>query len=79
MHESCAFQLWWYDVTTAIIESNKFTLVNTGQYLSSDEPYILAPQMGQVFYVRRSLDNEWYVVRKALSHDLYNILVKDQD
>ncbi|CAL5376862.1 unnamed protein product [Camellia sinensis] len=55
-----------------------FTLVNFNHLLyakkqDSDEPFILASQAQQVFYVNDSIDEDWNVVLKMKPRDLYEV------
>lgn len=55
-----------------------FTLVNparlmaTGDHLG-DEPFVLASQSQQVFYVRDPIDMEWHAVIKTKPRDLFDM------
>lgn len=55
-----------------------FTLVNFKHLLymkpqESDEPYILASQAQQVFYVQDPVEDDWNVVLKMKPRDLYEV------
>lgn len=54
-----------------------FTLVNTNRFIASNEPYVLASPVRQVFHVEDPLQKDWHVVIKIAPYDLHNILEKD--
>ena len=56
----------------------KFTLVNFNHLLyrenrAVDEPFILASQAEQVWYVQDPLEPDWHVVVKATSRDYFDL------
>ncbi|XP_059658587.1 uncharacterized protein LOC132304903 [Cornus florida] len=55
----------------------RFKLVNSSQSLGTDEPFILASQAEQVFYVDDPIDNEWKVVIGTKPRDLYDMSEHD--
>ncbi|CAL1361192.1 unnamed protein product [Linum trigynum] len=50
-----------------------FTLVNFSNRLSDKDPFIMASQAQQVFYVRDPIDTNWQVVIKTKPRDLYDM------
>ena len=55
-----------------------FTLVNLSKLVhtgvkSSDEPFVLASQVQQVFYVQDSLEPEWHMVVRTKARDVYDM------
>ncbi|XP_059653279.1 uncharacterized protein LOC132300278 [Cornus florida] len=71
------FKCDWFDVSSkgrGINEDDfRFKLVNSSRSLGTDEPFILASQAEQVFYVDDPIDNEWKVVIGAKPRDLYDM------
>ena len=60
----------------------KFTLVNFKHLLYkqnrlSDEPFILASQAQQVWYVQDPIEEDWHVVVKLTPRDLYDMYGKE--
>uniref|UniRef100_I1PJB6 Transposase Tnp1/En/Spm-like domain-containing protein n=1 Tax=Oryza glaberrima TaxID=4538 RepID=I1PJB6_ORYGL len=53
-------------------------LFNTGDNIS-DEPFILASQAIQVYYVQDPVDTEWFAVRQSKPRDLYNMSETEKD
>ena len=56
-----------------------FTCVNFSQFLRTNEPFILASQAQQVFYVKDVLDPNWYVVQKTHPRDLYDMQIEEDE
>ncbi|CAN1241597.1 hypothetical protein LINPERPRIM_LOCUS5040, partial [Linum perenne] len=50
-----------------------FTLVNFSRRIGDNEPFILASQAQQVFYVADPIDNDWEVVIKTLPRSLCDL------
>ncbi|CAN1842218.1 hypothetical protein LINPERHAP1_LOCUS36778 [Linum perenne] len=50
-----------------------FTLVNFSRRMSENEPFILARQAQQVFYVADTVDKEWEVVIKTTPRNLCDL------
>lgn len=63
------FNCSWYNVlaqgTGIKIDEYGFTCVKRSNFLDTDEPYILANQARQVFYVRDNTDPAWSIVLAA--------------
>jgi hypothetical protein len=76
------FKCDWVDnrVHDKWVKTNKFGvtsvnvkhLFNTGEKIS-DEPFILASQAVQVFYVPDPINTEWVVVLQSKSRDFYDM------
>ncbi|KAJ1419598.1 hypothetical protein SESBI_14925 [Sesbania bispinosa] len=50
-----------------------FVLINSNRKLKTHEPYILASQAQQVYYVKDTKDPNWLVVVKTKPRDFYDI------
>ncbi|CAL5337216.1 unnamed protein product [Camellia sinensis] len=76
-HRYMLFMCNWIDNNKGLKQDDfGFTLVNFNHLLyakkqDSDEPFILASQAQQVFYVNDSVDEDWNVVLKMKPRDLY--------
>ncbi|CAN1279958.1 hypothetical protein LINPERPRIM_LOCUS17242 [Linum perenne] len=55
-----------------------FMLVNFSRRMSENEPFILATQAQQVFYVADTMDNEWEVVIKTIPRNLCDLSEQEQ-
>lgn len=53
-----------------------FTFVNLDQCVN-DDPFVLASQVEQVFFIPSQTDRSWYVVRKSKPRDLFDIQSQD--
>ncbi|XP_059289003.1 uncharacterized protein LOC132042500 isoform X1 [Lycium ferocissimum] len=75
------FRCHWWDVAHLgkgyKIDKYGFTSVNTRCALRTNEPFVLASQSLQVFYLNDMIDKEWFVVVKTNRHDLYNMPEKN--
>ncbi|KAF5450521.1 hypothetical protein F2P56_030861 [Juglans regia] len=71
------FQCAWYDIgdpRRGIRVRDKLTVVNTARQWYKDEPFVLASQASQVFYLNDPiLGGSWQVVHKITSRNVYNI------
>ncbi|XP_042974577.1 uncharacterized protein LOC122306207 [Carya illinoinensis] len=71
------FQCSWYDVgdpRRGIWVRDHLTLVNTARQWYKDEPFALACQASQVFYLSDPiLGGSWQVVHKVISRNVYNL------
>ncbi|CAL5392138.1 unnamed protein product [Camellia sinensis] len=78
-HRYMLFMCNWIDNNKGLKRDDfGFTLVNFNHLLyakkqDSDEPFILASQAQQVFYVNDSVDEDWNVVLKMKPRDLYEV------
>ncbi|KAG8374944.1 hypothetical protein BUALT_Bualt10G0048200 [Buddleja alternifolia] len=54
-------------------DDNGFTLVNFSRSRQHNEPFILASQAQQVFYVEDSLEKGWHVVVRAKARDSFDM------
>ena len=72
------FKCDWVDINTGKKQDEfQFTLVNFNHLLYkhnrlSDEPFILASQAEQVWYVQDPTEENWHVVMKMTPRDLYD-------
>ncbi|XP_042972744.1 uncharacterized protein LOC122304538 [Carya illinoinensis] len=75
------FQCTWYDVgdpRRGIRVRDHLTLVNTARQWYKDEPFALACQASQVFYLADPiLGGSWQVVHKVTSRNVYNLRAVD--
>lgn len=55
------------------IDNYGFTSVNTHCPLNTNEPFVLASQSEQVFYLKDMVNKDWLVVVKTNPRDLFNI------
>ncbi|KAJ6823831.1 uncharacterized protein M6B38_129195 [Iris pallida] len=71
------FRCHWWDVGRLgrgyKIDKYGCTSVNVRGSLNSNEPFVLASQAEQVFYVEDNVANDWLVVVKTTPRDLYNM------
>ncbi|XP_052177584.1 uncharacterized protein LOC127791645 [Diospyros lotus] len=73
------FKCDWVDNNRGMkVDSLNFITVNFNCLMyqenkPTDEPFILATQASQVWYVADPLDEEWHVVMKMTPRDLYNM------
>ena len=71
------------DYQTGIKEDEyKFTLVNFNRLLypnnrEVDEPFILASQAEQVWYVQDPVEHDWHVVVRMIIRDLFDMYPRD--
>ena len=77
------FKCEWFDVqhvgTGYKVDSYSITSVKANRRLNTDEPFILACQAEQVFYVEDPNDQNWLVVMKNYPRDLYNMPTQMED
>ncbi|KAH7852297.1 hypothetical protein Vadar_022986 [Vaccinium darrowii] len=50
-----------------------FTLANFAQLTHANEPFVLASQVQQVFYVEDPVDEGWHVVIRTTARDTFNM------
>ena len=71
------FRCHWWDVARLgrgyKIDNYGFTSVNIHGSLNTNEPYVLASQAEQVFYVENIVEKDWLFVVKTTPRDLYNM------
>ena len=74
------FKCDWVDNNRGLVERDDFgfTLVNFRNLLYtkgliSDEPFILASQAQQVFYVQDPIEEDWKIVIKVKPRDLFEV------
>lgn len=73
---------WWdvYDKVKGIkIDEYGFVSVNCQRLLKTNEPFVLATQASQVFYVTDSVTKGWHVVQKNQPRDTYTMSLKMDD
>ncbi|XP_016479237.2 uncharacterized protein LOC107800549 [Nicotiana tabacum] len=73
------FRCHWWDVAHLGKGYDKygFTSVNTRCALNTNEPFVLASQSEQVFYVNDMVDKDWLVVLKTSPRNLFNMPEED--
>ncbi|XP_060201915.1 uncharacterized protein LOC132630351 [Lycium barbarum] len=71
------FKCHWWDVARLgrgyKIDKYGFTSVNTHCALNINQPFVLASQSEQVFYLNDMVNKDWLVVVKTNPRDLFNI------
>lgn len=67
------FKCDWIDVNRGIKNERKFTLVNPSCRLKTTDPFVLASQVQQVWYVEDPKESGWYVVRKTKPRDFFDM------
>nr|XP_009804797.1 PREDICTED: uncharacterized protein LOC104249960 isoform X1 [Nicotiana sylvestris] len=77
------FKCHWWDVARLgrgyKIDKYGFTSVNIRCALNTNEPFVLASQSEQVFYLHDMVDNDWCVVVKINPRDLFKIPDNDDN
>ncbi|XP_070008973.1 uncharacterized protein LOC107821067 isoform X2 [Nicotiana tabacum] len=75
------FKCHWWDVACLgrgyKIDKYGFTSVNTHCALNTNEPFVLASQSEQVFYLDDMVDKDWLVVVKTNPRNLFNMPEND--
>ncbi|KAL8096320.1 hypothetical protein AgCh_037326 [Apium graveolens] len=67
------FKCKWFDIRHGVrVDESGFTLVDFNRFGHEDDPFILATQVKQVFYIRDPADVRWSIV-------LQDIRLMDQD
>ncbi|MQL77652.1 hypothetical protein Taro_010061 [Colocasia esculenta] len=61
------------DVRKGVKEDKGFTLINPSHLLRTNEPFVLASQVEQVWYVEDPKNSGWFVVRKTRPRDLFDV------
>lgn len=67
------FKCDWIDVHRGVKQDGKFTIVNPSCRLRTNDPYVLASQVDQVWYVEDLRDVGWYIVRKTSPRDFFQM------
>ena len=71
------FKCHWWDMARLgrgyKIDKYGFTSVNARCSLKTNEPFVLASQAEQVFYIDDIVDKDWLVVVKTSPRDLFNM------
>lgn len=73
---------WWHVAHLGKgykIDKYDFINVNTRCVLNTNEPFVLASQSEQVFYVNDMIDKDWLVILKTSPRDLFNVPEKDDN
>jgi len=73
------FKCDWWDVSSKrghLIEKCGLFLISSNCKMRTNEPYVLASQAQQVYYVKDTKDPNWLVVVKTKPRDLYDVLEK---
>ena len=77
------FRCMWFDVYDqekgVKMDVYGFVSVNPQRLLKTNEPFVLANQALQVFYVDDLSNKGWHVVRKVLPRDTFDILQEKDD
>lgn len=77
------FRCMWFDVYDqekgVKMDVYGFVSVNPQRLLKTNEPFVLANQALQVFYVDDPSNKGWHVVRKVFSRDTFDILQEKND
>ncbi|WCJ26292.1 hypothetical protein M5689_008121 [Euphorbia peplus] len=75
------FHCDWYDVYDAQRgikrDQNGIIAVNVSKFLQTDEPFVLANQVQQVYYVDDQLNPNWQLVVKTMPRNLYDAPICD--
>ena len=71
------FKCDWVDITShgrgIKLDELGFTLVNLKRLLSTNEPFVLASQALQVFYVEDPVERDWHVAIKTKPRDFFDM------
>ncbi|VFQ65998.1 unnamed protein product [Cuscuta campestris] len=82
-HKVVLFKCEWYDVFAENlgIKADTFGInsVNISRYLKTNEPYVLASQVQQVYYVNDHAHRNWRVVLKTNPHSFYDVPEEDEE
>lgn len=77
------FKCDWYDVSREGIgykrDRHGITSVNTSRKLNTEEPFVLAFQATQVYYVKGIKDPTWCVVIETKPRNLYEIPIYEEE
>ncbi|KAK9287534.1 hypothetical protein L1049_015955 [Liquidambar formosana] len=73
------FQCDWVQDRAVKKDRYGFTFVNFNRRLVTKEPYVLASQVLQVFYVPDPIEKEWDVAIKILPRDLFKMFTEDEE
>ncbi|KAK8672419.1 hypothetical protein V6N13_110790 [Hibiscus sabdariffa] len=70
---------WWDVYHKAGFKEDKFgfSMINVKRRLRTEEPYVLASQAEQVYYVKDIKDLNWQVAVKTKPRDLYDLPCED--
>ncbi|XP_057251050.1 uncharacterized protein LOC130589355 [Beta vulgaris subsp. vulgaris] len=77
------FRCVWFDVYSdgRGIKIDKFgtTSVNIRRFLGTNEPFALASQVGQVYYVKAHNEPDWRIAIKTIPRNFYNFPIVEDD
>ncbi|XP_073098635.1 uncharacterized protein [Elaeis guineensis] len=77
------FKCHWWDVGRLgrgyRVDNYGYISINIHGSLNTSEPFVLASQAQQVFYVEDLVDSNWLVVVKTYPHDAYDMPSVDND
>nr|XP_016473713.1 PREDICTED: uncharacterized protein LOC107795561 [Nicotiana tabacum] len=77
------FRCMWFDLydqeKRVKMDEYGFVSVSCQRLLKTNEPFVLANQALQVFYVDDPSNKGWHVARKVLPHDTFDILQEKDD
>lgn len=79
IHKVILFDCEWYDVFSENVGIKRETYGITTVNVKTNEPYVLASQVEQVYYVKDHLHQNWQVVLKTNPHNFYGIPSDDED
>jgi len=82
-HQVVLFKCEWYDVYAKNVEikvnTYGLTSMNVKRFLKTYDPYVLAAQVDQVYYVSDHMHQDWKVVIKTNPRNFYDIPFDDED
>ncbi|CAL1411204.1 unnamed protein product [Linum trigynum] len=61
------------------VDENGFVSVNLKRTLKMNEPFVLANQVSQVFYLDDNLNKGWHVVVKVQPREIYAMMAEDNN
>ena len=67
------FKCEWVDINRGVKQDGDLTLVNFNYKLRTSEPFVLANQVEQVWYVKYPKESGWHVVRKTKPRDYFDM------
>ncbi|XP_056697488.1 rRNA-processing protein EFG1-like [Spinacia oleracea] len=75
------FRCVWFDVYRRGIKRDKFggVSLNFKKFLGTNEPFAMASQVGQVYYVRAHNEPDWRIVIKTVPRNFYNFPIVEVD
>lgn len=67
------FKCKWVDVNGGVKEDGDLTLINFNHKLRTSEPFVLANQVEQVWYVKDPQESGWHIVRQTKPRDYFDM------